>query len=112
MTLPVIDCTGNNVSNCATVKGAVNIDIVWITEKANDPVPRKMGDWTCPSGYTDAQCWTSFTNYFNLKDVDNNPPAYAKKSIYFLPNCTPHIPAGNTGGENFGILAKIPVLVK
>jgi Flp pilus assembly protein TadG len=112
MTLPVIDCTGNNVSNCAVVKGAVNISIVWIAENANDPVPRKMGNWTCPAGYTEAQCWTSFTTYFNLKDVDNNTPAYAKKSIYFLPSCTPHEPAGNTGGENFGILAKIPVLVK
>lgn len=112
MTLPVIDCIGNNVSNCAVVKGAVNIDIVWITDKEGDPVPRKMGNWTCPSGYTEEQCWTSFTNHFNLKDVDGNTPAYAKKSIYFLPNCTPHDLGGTTGGENFGILAKIPVLVK
>ena len=112
MTLPVIDCSGNNVSNCAEVKGAVNIDIVWITDKASDPVPRKMKNWTCPTGSTEAQCWTSFTNHFNLKDVDNNTPVYAKKSIYFLPNCTPHDLGGGTGGENFGILAKIPVLVK
>jgi hypothetical protein len=32
--------------------------------------------------------------------------------MYFKPNCDPHIPMGGTGGENFGILAKIPVLVK
>ena len=31
--------------------------------------------------------------------------------MYYLPDCTPHEPTGTTGGENFGILAKIPVLV-
>jgi hypothetical protein len=35
-----------------------------------------------------------------------------KKCIYFLPDCNPHIPTGISGGENFGVLAKIPVLVK
>jgi hypothetical protein len=112
MTLPVIDCDGNNISNCATVTGAVNINILWITEKANDPVPRKMEDWTCDPTFSEEQCWTEFTERFNLKDVDNNTPAYAKKSIYFLPSCTPFAPKGGTGGENYGILARYPVLVK
>jgi hypothetical protein len=56
--------------------------------------------------------WASFVNHFNLKNVDDVPAPYAKKSIYFLPNCTPNIPKGNTGGQNFGIMAKIPVLVR
>jgi hypothetical protein len=34
------------------------------------------------------------------------------KATYFIPNCTPHIPDGTTGGKNFGVLARIPVLVK
>jgi hypothetical protein len=37
---------------------------------------------------------------------------YAKKSIYFKPSCAAHDPEGVSGGENFGILAKIPVLVQ
>jgi len=47
LTLPVVSCPGNNVSNCAVLKGAVNLNIVWIEEKANDykDVPRKMDDW-------------------------------------------------------------------
>ena len=56
--------------------------------------------------------WNSFVNHFNLKNVDGDPAPYAPKSIYFKPDCTPHEPAGVTGGENFGIMAKIPVLVK
>ena len=52
-------------------------------------------------------------NHFDLADVLNNSPAfYEDKTIYFLPSCTPNIPAGRTGGENFGLLARIPVLVK
>jgi len=34
-----------------------------------------------------------------------------KKTIYFAPNCTPSEPGGRTGGVNYGVLAKIPVLV-
>ncbi|MBC2695136.1 MAG: hypothetical protein HF982_07660 [Desulfobacteraceae bacterium] len=59
--------------------------------------------------------WASFVQYFNLLNDDGTPdgtPApYVKKSIYFLPDCTPHLPTGTSGGENFGKLAKIPVLV-
>ena len=53
----------------------------------------------------------SFANFFNLKNVDGTSAPYQKKAIYFLPNCEPHIPTGGTGGTNFGVLAKIPVLV-
>jgi hypothetical protein len=48
----------------------------------------------------------------NVGPADNAPYAtFAKKSIYFLPSCKAHEPRGNTGGENFGVLAEIPVLV-
>jgi len=62
--------------------------------------------------------WASFIRHFNLKNVivtDDGelakPAPFAKESIYFLPDCTPHDLAGRTGGENFGVLAKIPALV-
>jgi Flp pilus assembly protein TadG len=63
--------------------------------------------------------WASFIRHFNLKNVsvteDNEevvkPAPYAIKSIYFLPDCSAHELAGRTGGENFGVLAKIPALV-
>jgi Flp pilus assembly protein TadG len=115
MTLPVIDCPGNNTSNCATLRGAVEVNVVWITRTDRNQmleVPRRMGNWTCQSGYTPQQCWDSFANHFNLRDVLNQAPAtYENTTIYFVPDCTPHIPTGTTGGENYGILARIPVLV-
>ena len=114
LTLPVISCPGNNVENCATVEGVVNLDIVWMTEAGTpqwEDAPMKMAGWS--NDDPDGQVrWNYFVQSFNLQNVDGAPAPYAKKSIYFLPNCTPHIPTGVTGGENFGVLAKIPVLVK
>jgi hypothetical protein len=122
MTLPVVSCPGNNVGTCEGLKGAVNVNVVWITEAGEDPgynnAPTEMagvgdeyGSWSSSS--PDGQVrWNSFVTHFNLKNVDGSPAPYQKKAIYFLPDCTPHEPAGTTGGENFGVLAKIPVLVK
>ncbi|NUN23562.1 MAG: hypothetical protein HUU09_08845 [Candidatus Jettenia caeni] len=113
LTLPVVTCPGNNVGTCEEVVGAVNVNIVWITDK-DDPkdAPYKMGDWTS-SDKDGEKRWDSFVAHFNLQDVDGNPAPYEKKSIYFKPDCNPHIPpTGTSGGKNFGILAKIPVLVK
>ena len=66
--------------------------------------------------------WASFIRHFNLKNVivtekdgvkveEAKPAPFAIKSIYFLPDCSGHKLAGRTGGENFGVLAEIPVLV-
>jgi Flp pilus assembly protein TadG len=129
LTLPVVLCPGNNVSNCATLVGAVNVDVVWIVDK-NDPhyndVPREMtvndgSTWTCSCSDKETcfTCWKSFVDEFNLANVDGPPltdeeyeDMYQKKNIFFLPSCEVHEPTGNTGGENFGILAKIPKLVE
>jgi hypothetical protein len=122
MTLPVITCPGNNVGTCERVVGAVNVNIVWITEAGEDSgynkCPEQMGgmapnyaDWTNndPNGQVR---WNSFAQHFNLQNVDGTPAPYNKKSIYYLPDCTPHVSVGVSGGENFGVLAMIPVLVK
>jgi hypothetical protein len=131
ITLPVVCCGDIDsngkcipenwpaVSNCMPVRGAVEVQVLWITESGEGQVtfPRKMRDdlinFSCPSG-TETECWNRFTSsqYFNLKNFDGSPAQLEKKSIYFKPDCQPHIPAGNTGGPNFGILARIPVLVK
>ena len=114
LTLSVIDCPGNNVSTCEEVRGAVNLNVVWITESGEEPGynndPTQMGNWSSsdPDG---SERWKSFVTNFDLQNVDGSPAPYTKKSIYFLPDCTPHVRVGVTGGENFGILAKIPVLV-
>ena len=115
LTLLVIDCPGNNVRPCEKVAGAVTVNIVWITGEGEDPqyneAPTQMERWSNqdPDGKVR---WASFAANFKLKNLDNTPAPYDKKSIYFLPDCQTHIPTGRTGGENFGILAKIPVLVK
>ena len=116
MTLPVIDCPGNNTGNCSTLLSAVTVNVVWITRTDKNKmveVPRKMGDWTCATGSTGQQCWNSFVNHFKLHDVLNETPAtYEDKTIYLRPDCTPHKPEGTSGGINTGILAEIPILVK
>jgi len=71
----------------------------------------QMDKWSSPDPDGKAR-WTSFAKNFGLKNLDNTPAPYEKKSIYFLPDCNPHIPTGRSGGKNFGVLAKIPVLVK
>ncbi len=115
LTLLVIDCPGNNVRPCESVAGAVTVNIVWITGEGDDPqyneAPTQMEKWSNqdPDGRVR---WNSFVNQFRLKNLDNNPTPYEKKSIYFLPDCQTHIPTGRSNGQNFGILAKIPVLVK
>jgi Flp pilus assembly protein TadG len=116
LTLPVVDCGDqNNVGTCQEVVGAVEVNIVWITGAGEDPgyndAPTQMDSWSNndPDG---AVRWNDFVSHFQLQNIDGSPVPYAKKSIYFLPDCTPHDPMGTSGGENFGILAKIPVLVQ
>ncbi len=38
-------------------------------------------------------------------------PTTAGGRRVYLPSCEAHEPKGQTGGENFGVLAEIPVLV-
>jgi hypothetical protein len=33
-------------------------------------------------------------------------------TLYFLPDCELHEPTGVSGGENFGVIAKVPRLVQ
>lgn len=119
--LPVIKCPGNNVLPCngdQPVDGAVELEIVWITrtgvKNSFQPVPRQMADWTCtPASSTNQECWNQFVTHFDLRDVQNNSLATLEdKTIYFRPQCKDMDMGGTTGGHNYGILAKIPVLVK
>ncbi len=122
VTLPVIDCTTGGPT-CRKMIGSVEMNILWITDAGDDPhyarIPLKMGDWTASSypslPLTDPEriaIWNDFVTHFDLQNVDGSPAPYNKKSIYFKPDCTPHIPKGVTGGNNYGIRAEIPVLVK
>jgi len=121
--LPVIACPGNNVGPCSEVVGAVEVDVVWITRTGDknsfDPVPKRMRFqeepaqyWECTPGFTNQQCWDEFVKKFGLKDAfDGTWATLEDKTIYFRPSCKGTEIGGKTGGENFGILAKIPVLV-
>jgi hypothetical protein len=64
--------------------------------------------------------WASFIQHFQLNNVDadeytgeliTKPAPWNKCAVYFLPSCKVDVQTGGTGGKNFGILAKIPVLV-
>jgi hypothetical protein len=121
LTLPVVECPGNNVGSCATMVGAVTVNIVWITPWEDDPSysfapwqmenPRTGTTWYSnnPNGHVR---WDSFVQSFNLQNADGSPVPYRRRGVYFLPDCKPHQPRGRSGGENFGVLAKIPVLAK
>ena len=71
MTLPVIDCPGNNVENCAELIGAVQVSLMWITgEGTPDPsleTPYKMKSTnisdTCGSSKDN---WPTSNNYSTL----------------------------------------------
>jgi len=121
LTLPVVECPGNNMDSCASVVGAVTVNIVWITPWEDDPSyswapwqmenPRTGTTWS--SNDPDGQVrWSSFVQNFNLQNVDGSPVPYQRRGVYFLPDCNTHQPRGRTGGENFGIMARIPVLAK
>ena len=122
MTLPVISCPSNNIGTCENLRGAVNVNVVWITGSSEDSeytnAPTQMagveglvGSWSS-ADLSGENRWNSFAQHFNLRNVDGTLAPYAKKSIYFLPDCTPHEPGGVSGGENFGVQAEIPVLVQ
>lgn len=125
MMLAVIECPSNNVGPCSNVVGVVELNLLWMTKQDKNQfkeVPRSMtrpsgGTWTCSTTATTKeagqQCWSEFVSAFNLRDVLNNSPAiYENQTIYYLPDCKAHEPTGTTGGNNYGILAKIPVLVQ
>lgn len=165
VTLAVIDCPGNNVSNCSELLGAVTVRIVWITVNGTkyDDVPYSLQDSEIPGGVwpssadkamlvadlstyfqgsnkndtfptypagttfgavyngTDEDSgkvrWASLVKKFGLKNVTDPNTGYAQyasfvdKSVYFVPSCVPHEPTGTSSGNNFGVLAQIPVLV-
>ena len=135
LTLPVIDCPGNNPGPCSELVGAVTLDIIWIKQSGTDPqwrdIPVKMIGWECSiwvgagrpeniNGIDSSQrqqCWQEFATTFELRtangtSVGSLSPSDLQKTIFFLPSCEPHEPRGNTGGENFGVLAAIPKLVQ
>lgn len=126
LTLPVIDCE-SGIAPSNTLVGAVTVHIVWVISNAQENkidefAPERMnlspdsedvewpGNWENAS--TDGQTrWDDFADHFSLQFQNGDPADWRKMSIYFLPSCSYHDPKGQTGGENYGILAKIPVLV-
>jgi hypothetical protein len=130
VTLPVVECEGNNLTTCAPLVGAVEVNFIWINSKnpsslgPYDPDPQwhdwpvamsgvpGYSDWVSPDPPSLEDSWTSFVENFNLKAPDGVSDAeLLNKCIYFIPDCTPHEPAGRSGGQNFGVLARIPVIV-
>ena len=133
LTLPVVDCDKNNTTTCEKVVGAVTLNVLFISDPGNpsswnDPElwPTIMDmsevdpdgtignfESTQPGSLTES--FMQFFQHFDIMGADGelaNEDDIMAATIYFLPDCTPHEPRGVSGGENFGILAKIPVLVE
>jgi Flp pilus assembly protein TadG len=138
LTLPIIDCE-SDPTTCAPLVGAVEVTVVHITQQpgykdlpvTKDPIndspdPQMVDGWSredadsaCASEADPDKCvWKNFVDTYGLVGAKINPETgdysaeYHAKSIYFLKSCEPHVPIGVTGGQNFGILAEIPVLVR
>jgi len=93
--LPVVDCPGNNVSNCAKLVGAVSLNIIWMIEKISegvnkykdvprymeiwgvdhngDPVKTKTYDNPTTTEADDFEAWKDFVDEFKLKNADGRP---------------------------------------
>jgi hypothetical protein len=136
LTLPVIDCPDQNVGPCNDLRGAVNLNVIWMQDTAINIDVQAPTQMTCPQYMVDEGIctsswsndstdgitrWNDFVDFFNLKKPDGTPAYYddypqasgwRQKTIYFLPDCSFHEPSGRSGGENFGVLAKVPVLVQ
>ncbi|MEJ2180827.1 MAG: TadG family pilus assembly protein [Gammaproteobacteria bacterium] len=137
LTLPIIDCE-SDPTTCAPLAGAVVVTVVHMTQNPGykdlpvtkpaidgSPDPqmeigwdRMAADSDCASQEDPDKCvWKNFVDTYGLVGAKINPETgdysaeYHAKSIYFLKSCEPHVPIGVTGGQNFGILAEIPVLV-
>ncbi len=138
MALPVVLCEPtpdfpdlpDPQTTCKPLVGAVEVNVMWISDKTINnfeqqnvlygrDIPASMEG---PPGYTDWQAdysktkranWIDFLTHFNLpRMAESDAGEYIpSNTIYFLPDCKEHEPKGVSGGENFGILAKIPVLV-
>jgi Flp pilus assembly protein TadG len=119
--LPVIDCYNPNVSTCSNLSGAVIADILYITnnnEKIED-FPSRVAGVDLPEA-SGIQRWNHFVDHFGITTPCGTPAYYSDEpqsngfttmNAYFAPVCVPYSPVGHSGGKNFGILAKIPVLV-
>jgi hypothetical protein len=119
----------------------VYLNFIWIKQANADPnwmdIPLQMNgwdavgasppvlDWHCSLGINinsltvsqRQQCWGEFATHFNLQSADGTSvgdltAAQIQKTMVFVPDCEYHELAGNTGGINFGVLARNPVLVK
>lgn len=123
VTLPMVTCPSNNMGTCEKLVGAINVNIVWITDVGTDPgynnVPTQVDDWpddAIPDSDGDGDVdgedrWADFVDHFNLKNVDGSDAPYQKKAIYFKPECELAEPKGTTGGGFSNVPANAPVLV-
>lgn len=141
VTLPLVDCGDESTPTCKTLKGAIKVEIFWITGEGNDPqfnripevfdidpgtsgmeynCPATCSPAPCPSLETDVnrkRCWIDFLKKFGIeKDRDGNilspeTPGYTAKTIYFKPSCT-LAEDGGSGGAPSNVMAKYPKLVR
>ena len=115
LTLPVIECFTSNVGPCDKLVGAVNVNDNFVVNKANkidDDAPYDMicaPDFACADWHSDPADVDGAYAYYDNKPQDSG---WRQKTIYFLLDCSPHVLTGRTGGENFGILAEVPILVE
>ncbi|MDA3789079.1 MAG: TadG family pilus assembly protein [Desulfobacula sp.] len=130
--LPVVSCVDNEddteENTCAELTGAVEIEIIWITDKENkdayEQVPydyydqdgTQIFDYAIEDDGTDQydiNRWNAFASDpdIGLVDSDGNPLPLKKDNFYFRASCEPAETIGGVGGTNFGVLAQRPVLV-
>jgi hypothetical protein len=125
VTMPMIECHETGPGPCNKLIGTITMDIIWIlnsadANKIDEEAPRVMGQWSSddPDG---RDRWNSFVDAYSIKASAGSELAYwadspedngyRSETIYLSPSCNSNVQVGGTGGGNFGIRPKIPVLV-
>lgn len=115
MTLPVIACTEDQ-PNCRPLVSAVSVDVLWVLRDGNKidrDAPCKMDDWDVTGdSLSGEERWEEFVERFDIRSPSGDDAHFAKKTVYFAPNCKT-IQLGGHGGKEFnGVFSQIPVLVQ
>jgi hypothetical protein len=83
MTLPVVNCPGNNVSNCPTLVGIAEVSLVWIT-RAGTPDPSLDTPYKMRSTKTKEGCGNAKPGWPTNESLDEATPPTYDQMLSFL----------------------------
>lgn len=86
------------------------VEVIW---EAPEPTQEDL-DAKKPEEACGKSRWNSFVDFFDIQGLPSDGENWEypnEPTIFFKPDCDIHDPEGTSSVNNFGIRAKIPVLV-